>query len=34
MWMVFEKADHAGWKAIIPIYDLYVMLRIGENAWW
>lgn len=34
MWMVFAKADHAGWKAIIPIYNLYVMLRIGENAWW
>ncbi|WP_336330243.1 MULTISPECIES: DUF5684 domain-containing protein [unclassified Haloarcula] len=34
MWMVFEKADHAGWKAIVPIYDLYIMLKIGENAWW
>jgi len=34
MWMVFEKADHAGWKAIIPIYNLYIMLQIGENAWW
>jgi len=34
MWMVFEKADHAGWKAIIPIYNLYVMLQIGENPWW
>lgn len=34
MWMVFEKADHAGWKALIPIYNLYVMLQIGENAWW
>jgi hypothetical protein len=34
MWMVFEKADRAGWKAIIPIYNLYVMLKIGGNAWW
>ncbi|GCF15176.1 hypothetical protein Harman_31110 [Haloarcula mannanilytica] len=34
MWMVFEKADYAGWKAIIPIYDLYIMLKIGENPWW
>ncbi|TSD16152.1 signal peptidase I [Haloglomus irregulare] len=33
-WAVFEKADHAGWKAIIPVYNLYVMLQIGENAWW
>lgn len=34
MWAVFEKANRAGWAAIIPIYNLYVMLRIGENAWW
>jgi len=34
MWMVFKKAGHAGWKAIIPLYNLYIMLRIGENAWW
>jgi len=34
MWAVFEKAGHAGWKAIIPIYNFYVMLQIGENAWW
>ena len=34
MWMVFKKASHAGWKALIPIYNLYVMLQIGESAWW
>jgi hypothetical protein len=34
MWAVFEKAGHAGWKAVIPIYNLYVMLQIGGNAWW
>jgi hypothetical protein len=34
MWTVFEKANYAGWKAIIPIYNLYVMLQIGENRWW
>ncbi|MFY4813583.1 DUF5684 domain-containing protein [Haloarcula sp. AONF1] len=34
MWMVFEKADRAGWKAIVPVYNLYVMLQIGGNAWW
>jgi hypothetical protein len=33
-WAVFEKADYAGWKAIIPIYNFYVMLQIGENPWW
>ena len=34
MWAVFSKAGHAGWKAIIPIYNLYVMLQLGEQAWW
>lgn len=34
MWKVFTKANRAGWKAIVPIYNLYVMLRIGNNAWW
>ena len=34
MWAVFSKSGHAGWKAIIPIYNLYVMLQIGEQAWW
>ena len=34
MWTVFEKANHAGWKAVVPIYNLYVMLQIGENRWW
>lgn len=34
MWAVFSKAGHAGWKAIIPIYNLYVMLQIGEQEWW
>lgn len=34
MWMVFKKAGHAGWKALVPIYNYYMMLQIGENAWW
>lgn len=35
MWKVFTKAGHAGWKAVIPIYNVYVMLRIGGNStWW
>lgn len=34
MWKVFTKANRAGWAAIIPIYNLYVMLKIGDNAWW
>lgn len=35
MWKIFEKADEAGWKAIVPIYNTYTLFRIaGRNGWW
>lgn len=35
MWIVFEKAGHPGWAAIIPIYNIYIMLLIaGRPGWW
>ncbi|GFE58428.1 DUF5684 domain-containing protein [Geobacter sp. AOG1] len=34
MWRVFEKAGEAGWKALIPIYNLYVLVLIAGKAWW
>lgn len=35
MWKVFEKAGQEGWKAIIPIYNMYVLLKIvGKPGWW
>ncbi|QLC33412.1 signal peptidase I [Halarchaeum sp. CBA1220] len=34
IWKTFEKAGEPGWAAIIPIYNTYVMLKIGGNAWW
>jgi len=33
-WKAFVKADQPGWAAIIPIYNVYVMLQIGGNPWW
>jgi hypothetical protein len=34
-WKVFEKAGQAGWKVIIPIYNIYIMLKIvGRPGWW
>lgn len=34
-WRVFEKAGYAGWKALVPIYNFYIVLKIGENSgWW
>jgi uncharacterized membrane protein YhaH (DUF805 family) len=35
MWRVFEKAGEPGWAALIPIYNLYILLKIaGKPAWW
>ena len=35
MWKVFVKAGKPGWAAIVPIYNLIVLLEIaGKPAWW
>lgn len=35
MWKVFVKAGKPGWAAIIPVYNLIVLLEIaGRPAWW
>lgn len=34
MWKVFEKAGKAGWKSIIPFYNIVVLFQIiGINPW-
>ena len=33
-WKTFTKANQPGWAAIIPIYNMYVMFKIGGNDWW
>ncbi|TMI68623.1 MAG: hypothetical protein E6H09_22205 [Bacteroidetes bacterium] len=34
-WRVFEKAGQPGWAAIIPIYNAYIMTKIGgKPGWW
>ena len=30
-WKVFTKADEAGWKSLIPIYNGYVLFKIAKN---
>ena len=33
-WKIFVKAGEAGWKSIIPIYNIYIYCRIiGINFW-
>jgi hypothetical protein len=35
MWKIFEKAGQPGWAAIIPIYNIYILLKIGgKPGWW
>ncbi len=34
MWKVFAKADEPGWAIFIPIFNLYVMLKIAGKPWW
>ena len=33
-WMIFTKAGEAGWKAIIPIWNILVLLKIVGREWW
>ena len=35
MWKVFEKAGEPGWAAVIPIYNVVVLVKIaGRELWW
>jgi hypothetical protein len=35
MWKVFTKAGQPGWAVIIPIYNWYIMTKIGgKPGWW
>src|SRR6185503_5232149 len=34
-WKIFEKAGQPGWAAIVPIYNLIVLLQIVRKPlWW
>jgi hypothetical protein len=35
LWQVFVKASEKGWKAIIPIWNTLIVLKIsGRPFWW
>jgi len=35
LWAIFKKAGKPGWAAIIPIYNLVVLLQIvNKPVWW
>ena len=31
-WKVFTKAGHPGWACLIPIYNLYILIKIAGKA--
>lgn len=35
MWKIFDKAGKPGWAAIVPIYNIYILMEIiGRPGWW
>ena len=35
VWKVFEKAGQPGWAALIPIFNIYIFLKVaGKPGWW
>ena len=34
-WKMFSKAGHPGWAAIVPIYNTYILCKVGGRpGWW
>ncbi len=34
-WQMYVKAGYEGWKALIPFYNWYVLMKIvGRPGWW
>ena len=34
VWKIFTKAGQPGWAAIIPIYNVIILLKIIGKPWW
>lgn len=35
MWKIFTKAGQPGWAALVPFYNIYVLLKVvGRPGWW
>ena len=33
-WKIFTKAGEAGWKSLIPIYNVYILYKISGISFW
>lgn len=34
LWKSFNKADQPGWAAIIPFYNVFVLIKTAKMEWW
>lgn len=34
MWKIYTKAGQPGWAAIVPIYNIIILLKIVKMDWW
>lgn len=34
LWKLFEKAGQPGWAGAVPVYNLWVMLKMVGRPWW
>lgn len=34
LWKLFTKAGQPGWACLIPLYNIYILLKIVGRPWW
>jgi hypothetical protein len=34
LWRVFSKAGRPGWAVLIPIYNIYTLVKVSGNSGW
>lgn len=34
LWKAFQKAGLEGWKAIIPVYNVYLVIKLADLSGW
>lgn len=34
LWKIFEKAGRPAWEGFVPVYNIYIWLKIIERPWW
>lgn len=34
LYKIFEKAGYQGWKAIVPVYNIVIWLKVIKKPWW